>query len=142
MAYGQLPRSLSPCLHADPGHARRPRLRLAMGYADEGNRADGLDDRAQVRNRMREAWAEQAPLETHHRSFRKAERQRPATQPVLEPDLRTNASDVCRNRKSVPIFPDHAGPDPSTGAVNFHFRAKKDELREFGRVPGCAVDMP
>src|SRR6516225_9388499 len=98
MAYGQLPRSLSPCLHADPGHARRPRLRLAMGYADEGNRADGLDDRAQVRDRMRKAWAEQAPLETHHRSFRKAERQRPATQPVLEPDLR-----VCHRRKPVPI---------------------------------------
>src|SRR6516162_4173593 len=126
MAYGQLPRSLSPCLHADPGHARRPRLRLAMGYADEGNRADGLDDRAQVRDRMRKAWAEQAPLETHHRPFRKAERQRPATQPVLEPDLGANTFRVRRARKPVPAFPDNARPDHA-GAVNFHFRAKRDE---------------
>ena len=39
MADGELSRPLSPRLHADPRHARRPRLRLAMGHADEGHRA-------------------------------------------------------------------------------------------------------
>src|SRR6185437_739253 len=54
-----------------------------MGHADEGHRADGLDDRAPVRHRLRQARAQQAALETDHRSLRPPETQRPAAQPVL-----------------------------------------------------------
>src|SRR5580658_9247183 len=83
MADGQLSRPLSPHLHADPRHARRPRLRFAVGNADEGHRTDGLDDRTPLRDRLREARAQQAALEIDHRSFRAAETQRAAAQPVL-----------------------------------------------------------
>src|SRR5450631_2985651 len=83
MADGELPRSLSPRLHHDPRHARRPRLRLAMGNADEGHRADGLDDRTPVRDRLRKTRAQQAALETDIRSFRAAEAQRAAVEFVL-----------------------------------------------------------
>ena len=69
MADGELSRPLPPRLHADPRHARRPRLRLAMGHADEGHRADGLDDRPPLRDRLRKARPQQAALETDHRSF-------------------------------------------------------------------------
>src|SRR5580693_1036551 len=54
-----------------------------MGNADEGHWTDGLDDRQAVRDRLREARAQQAPLETDHRSFRPAEGQRPAVEFVL-----------------------------------------------------------
>ena len=54
----------------------RARLRFAMGNADEGDRADGLDDRPPLRDRLREARPQQAPVETDHRSFRPAEAQR------------------------------------------------------------------
>src|SRR3982074_3152481 len=83
MASGQLSRPLSPRLHPDPRHARRPRLRLAMGHADEGNRADGLDDRAAVRDRLRKARAQQAPLQADHRPLRAAEAERRTVELVL-----------------------------------------------------------
>src|SRR5207248_8064479 len=83
MADGQLSRSLSPRLHPDPRHARRPRLRLAMGCADEGHRTHGLDDRTPFRNRLRKARPQQAADETDDRSFRKAEAQRTAIEFVL-----------------------------------------------------------
>src|SRR5712672_2099798 len=83
MADGELSRPLSPRLHPDPRYARRTRLRLAMGRADEGHRPDGLDDRPPLRDRLREAWAEQAAFETDHRPFCKAEAQRSAAQFVL-----------------------------------------------------------
>src|SRR5439155_24902090 len=76
MADGQLSRPLPPRLHPDPRHARRPRLRLAMGSADEGHRSDGLDDRTPLRNRLRKARPQQAPRETDDRSFRQAEAER------------------------------------------------------------------
>ena len=56
---------------------------FAMGHADEGHGADGLDDRPALRDRLREARAEQAPLETDDRSFRQAEGRRAAAQFVL-----------------------------------------------------------
>src|SRR5205807_9925758 len=80
---GELSRSLSPRLHPDPRHARRPRLRLAMGNPHEGHRADGLDDRTPVRDRLRKTRAQQAALETAVRSFRAAEKQRAAVEFVL-----------------------------------------------------------
>ena len=39
------------------------RLRFAMGHAHEGHGPDGLDDRAAVRDRLREARPQQAALE-------------------------------------------------------------------------------
>src|SRR5215468_6775472 len=54
-----------------------------MGKSDEGHRADGLDDRASLRNRLREAWAQQAPLEADHGSFRASQGQWPAAELVL-----------------------------------------------------------
>ena len=51
-----------------------------------GHRADGLDDRPAVRDRLREARAKQAPHEIDHGSFREAERQWAAAQPVLRFD--------------------------------------------------------
>src|SRR5262249_28554167 len=83
MADGELSRPLSSCLHADPRHAGWARLRLAVGYADEGHRADGLDDRPPLRDRLREAWTEQAPLEIDHGSLREAEGKRAAVEFVL-----------------------------------------------------------
>src|SRR6478609_11755196 len=83
MVDGQLSRPLPPCLYPDPRHARRARLRLAMGNADEGHRADGLDDRAPVRDRLREARNQQAAFEIDHRAFRAAETQRAAAEFVL-----------------------------------------------------------
>src|SRR5207244_1467068 len=80
---------LSPRLHADPRYARRPRLRFAMGDADERHRADRLDDRASLRDRLREARAQQAAFETDHRTFCAAETQRTAAQFVLELTLLT-----------------------------------------------------
>src|SRR5436305_563358 len=84
MANGELSRPLPPRLYADPRHARRPRLRLAMGHADEGHRSDGLDDRAPLRDRLRKARAEQAALKADHRAFRAAEAQRAAAEFVLD----------------------------------------------------------
>src|ERR1700722_11062409 len=83
MADGELSRPLPPCLYADPRHARWPRLRFAVGNADEGDRTDGLDDRTPVRDRLRKARAQQTALETDHRSFRAAQAQRPAVEFVL-----------------------------------------------------------
>src|SRR4051794_32288902 len=83
MADGELSRPLSPRLHADPRHARRTRLRFAVGHADEGHRPDGLDDRPPLRDRLRKARAQQAALETDHRPFRAAEAQRAAAEFVL-----------------------------------------------------------
>ena len=83
MADGELSRPLPPRLHPDPRHARRPRLRLAVGNPDEGHRADGLDDRPPLRDRLRKARAQQAALETDHGSFRQAEAQRAAVEFVL-----------------------------------------------------------
>src|SRR6202048_4889493 len=84
MADGQLSRPLPPRLYPDPRHARRARLRLAMGNPDEGHRTDGLDDRTPVRDRLRKTRAQQAAFETDHRSFRAAETQRAAIESVLE----------------------------------------------------------
>ena len=56
---------------------------FAMGNADEGHRADGLDDRTPLRNRLREARPEQAALETDDRPFRQAEAKRAAVEFVL-----------------------------------------------------------
>src|SRR5205807_8188746 len=83
MADGELSPPLSPRLHPDPRHAWRPRLRLAMGNADEGHRADGLDDRTPVRDRLREARPQQAALETDDGSFRETEAKRAAVEFVL-----------------------------------------------------------
>jgi len=83
MADGELPGPLSPRLHAYSRHARRARLRLAMGHADEGHRPHGLDDRPPLRDRLREARTEQAPLETDDGPFREAERRRAAAEFVL-----------------------------------------------------------
>src|SRR5215467_6891199 len=54
-----------------------------MGNADEGHGPDGLDDRPPLRDRLREAWPEQAPFQAHHRSFRQAKAQRAAAESVL-----------------------------------------------------------
>src|ERR1700682_5504776 len=54
-----------------------------MGNADEGHRTDGLDDRTPVRDRLREARAQQAAFEIDHRPFRAAETQRAAVEFVL-----------------------------------------------------------
>src|SRR4029079_4102499 len=83
MADGELSRSLSPRLHSDPRHAWRPRLRLAMGNADEGHRADGLDDRTPVRYRLRKARPQQAAPETDDGPFCETETQRAAVEFVL-----------------------------------------------------------
>src|SRR6186713_2359220 len=83
MADGQLSRPLSPRLHADPRHARRPRLRCEMGRAHEGHGTNGLDHRPPLRDRLRQAWAEQAALETDDGSFCAAETERRSAQPVL-----------------------------------------------------------
>src|SRR5260370_582275 len=99
MADGQLSRPLSPHLYADPRHARRARLRFAVGNADEGDRTDGLDDRTPVRNRLRKARAQQTALETDHRSFRAARAQWPTAQFVLEHDP----------EKREPVFPRDKG---------------------------------
>src|SRR5215207_10825363 len=65
-----------------------------MGNADEGYRPDGLDDRAAVRNRLRKAGRQQAPLETDDRSFRQAEAQRTATEFVLDGCRHCERSDL------------------------------------------------
>src|SRR3978361_2264400 len=83
MADGELSGSMPSWLRADPRHARRTRLRFAMGYAHEGHGADGLDDRPPVRDCLRKTWPQQAALETDHRPFRAAETQRPAAEFVL-----------------------------------------------------------
>src|ERR1700722_6454108 len=83
MADGQFSRPLSPHLHADPRHARWPRLRFAMGNADEGHRSHGLDDRTPVRDRLRKTRAQQKAVETDDLSFREAEAQRAAAEFVL-----------------------------------------------------------
>src|SRR4051794_41404231 len=83
MADGQLSRSLPPHFYADPRHARWARLRLAVGNPNEGNRADGLDDRAPVRDRLRETRAQQAAFEADDRPFCKTEAQRAAVEFVL-----------------------------------------------------------
>src|ERR1700751_514681 len=95
MASGQLSRSLSPRLYADPRHARRPRLRFAVGDADEGHWANGLDDRTPLRDRRREAWAQQASIEIDHGSFREAEGERAAVEPVLEGFILFLRTNVC-----------------------------------------------
>ena len=77
------PGPLSPRLHDDPRHARRQGLRLAVGRADEGNRADGLDDRPQVRDRLHETWPEQKACQADDRPFYQAERHRRPAEPVL-----------------------------------------------------------
>src|SRR5882672_10014900 len=56
-----------------------------MGDANERHRADGLDDRTPVRDRLREARAQQAAFEPDHRPFCAAEAQRATIEPVLEP---------------------------------------------------------
>src|SRR6202012_5204972 len=81
MADGELSGPLSPRLHPDPRHAGRARLRLAMGHADEGHRADGVDDRPPLRDCLREAGPEQAPHEIDDGPFRQAEG--PAVELVL-----------------------------------------------------------
>src|SRR5271168_1141018 len=83
MADGELSGSLSPCLHPDPRYARRARLRLAVGCADEGYGSDGLDDRTEIRDRLRKTRAEQAPVEIDDGSFRAAETQRAAAKSFL-----------------------------------------------------------
>src|SRR5437879_4576275 len=83
MADGQLSGPLSPHLYPDPGHAWRARLRFAVGNTDEGHRTDGLDDRPPVRDRLREARAQQAALEIDHRTFRAAQAKRAAAELVL-----------------------------------------------------------
>src|SRR5690349_3105605 len=83
MVDGELSGPLSPRLHPDPRHARRARLRLAMGHADERDGSDGLDDRPPLRDRLREARVEQTPLETDDGSFRETERRRAAVELVL-----------------------------------------------------------
>src|SRR5260370_41580270 len=84
MADGELSRSLSPRLHPDPRHARRARLRFAMGNADEGHRPDGLDDRPPLRDRLRKARPQQASHEIDDGSFCQAQAQRAAVELVLE----------------------------------------------------------
>src|SRR5437879_5055179 len=54
-----------------------------MGNADEGYRTDGLDDRAPVRDRLREARPQQAAFQIDHRSFLPAKTQRAAAEFVL-----------------------------------------------------------
>src|SRR5881398_2285430 len=54
-----------------------------MGNADEGYRTDGLDDRAPVRGRLREARPQQAAFQIDRRSFRPAKTQRAAAEFVL-----------------------------------------------------------
>src|SRR6476620_9136422 len=55
-----------------------------MGNEDEGHRADGLDDRAPVRDRLREAWLEQAALQIDDRPFCETEAKRAAVEFVLD----------------------------------------------------------
>ena len=71
------------------------RLRLAVGRADEGHRADGLDDRPPLRDRLREARAEQAALEADDGSFRKAKTQRTAIEFVLDSGRDCERSEAC-----------------------------------------------
>src|ERR1700691_5301990 len=61
-----------------------------MGNPDEGDRTDGLDDRAPVRDRLRKARAQQAALEIDHRSFRTAQTKRPAVEFVLKSAQKTD----------------------------------------------------
>src|SRR6516225_5191613 len=110
MADGELSGPLSPRLHPDPRHARRPRLRLAMGHADEGYGSDGLDDRSKIRDRLREARPQQAALEADDGSFREAERRRAAAQFVL--------STLGRGRvMSEPPVPRFTPASPSTNVT-------------------------
>src|SRR5271154_4857421 len=83
MADGGLPGSLSPRLHLDPRHAPRAGLRPAMGNADEGHWAHGLDDRAEVRDRQRKARPQQAPVKTDNRSLRAPATPGTAAEPFL-----------------------------------------------------------
>ncbi len=53
------------------------------GTRMKGDRPDGLDDRPPLRDRLREARPQQAPLETDDRSFRQAEAERTAIEFVL-----------------------------------------------------------
>src|SRR5260370_38287912 len=78
-----------------------------MGDADEGHRADGLDDRAPVRDRLREAWPQQAAFEIDHRSFRAAETQRAAAEFVLvNPSLSGEGSETnSGNSAEFPVAP-------------------------------------
>src|SRR6185295_15533703 len=92
MADGELSRPLPPRLHPDPRHARRPRLRFAMGHPDEGDRPDGLDDRPPLRNRLRKARPQQAPCQIDDRSFYQAEAKRTAVELVLRVWPKKNAA--------------------------------------------------
>src|SRR3954465_14851928 len=83
MADGQLSGALPPRVYPDPRHARRARLRFPMGNADERHRTDGVDDRAAVRDCLREARYQQAAFEIDDRSFCPAAAQRTATEFIL-----------------------------------------------------------
>ncbi len=52
------PDRVSPCVQADPRHARRQGLRLHLGQAHERHRALCLDDRPTLRDGLREARAQ------------------------------------------------------------------------------------
>src|ERR1700759_461583 len=101
MVDGELSGPLSPRLHLDPRHAGRARLRLAMGHADEGHGPDGLDDRPPLRNRLRKAGLEQAPLEADDGSFREAQRRRAAAEFVL---MRSSYWSSLRAKRSNPVL--------------------------------------
>src|SRR6266487_4660306 len=75
-----------------------------MGNADEGHRTDGLDDRTPVRDRLREARAQQAAFQIDHRSFRPAKTQRAAAEFVLvNPSFPGRGSEM--NSGNCPKFP-------------------------------------
>src|SRR6266850_1038788 len=104
MADGELSGPLPPRLHPDPRHARRPRLRRAMGNANEGYRADGLDDRAPFRNRLREARPQQASPEIDDRPFCQAEAKRTAIEFVLGVVIASEAKQSMPPRKKCGLL--------------------------------------
>src|SRR5437660_12858693 len=98
MADGELPGPLSPRVHLDSRHARRARLRLAMGNADEGHRPDGLDDRPPLRSRLRKARSQQAAYQIDDGSFRQAQAKRAAVELVLITVVIARSQRVARMR--------------------------------------------
>src|SRR5215470_15605747 len=84
-----------------------------MGHADEGHRPDGLDGRPPLRDRLREARAEQAPFKADHRSLCKTKAKRSATEPVL---IREEAAreGICVNSRRFRVSPS----SPSVSAIS------------------------
>ena len=78
----QLSRPRQPRHEAHPRHARRQGLRFDFGQRMTGAGSLCLDDRPPLRERLRQAWPQQAQAAAQHRAFPSAASAGRAAQPV------------------------------------------------------------